>query len=116
VKIDEGSRLLEDLVLSEKQFSAGFLDNLDRISFLFVGRRFERSIFGDVSIRRRKKEFRKNVDRLPTSFPLGGDVLVDVVGPEPTFGLAADVLVLASQQKDVDAVFVQIIGAFRHEF
>jgi hypothetical protein len=111
VKVNECSRLFENLVFSVEKFPIGLVNDFDRVRRLFIGRGLNRNVFSDEAIRRRKKKFRENFDIVPTVFPVGRDVLVDVVGAEPTFCFATDVLVLAGQKKDVHTINAQAVCA-----
>ena len=111
MKVDEGARLLEDVVLTIEQLPAGVVDDLHRVGFVRVGQRLQRGVLSDEMVGLGQKELRVDLDRVPAGLPLGWNVFVDVVCAEPSLGLAADVLVLARVQEDVDAVRVEMARA-----
>ena len=111
MEVDEGARLLEDVVLTIEQLAAGVVDDLHRVGFVRVGQRLQRGVLSDEMVGLGQKELRVDLDRVPAGLPLGGNVFVDVVCAEPSLGLAADVLVLARVQEDVDAVRVEMARA-----
>ena len=57
-----------------------------------------------------------NGNVLPRVGPHRRDVFVYVVCAEPAFRLAAEVFVLARQQKDIDAVNVEKVSAVGEKF
>jgi len=111
-KVDESPRLLEDVVLPEEQLAAGIFQDLVRVGPMRAGQGLQRGIFGNEVIRLRQKKIPHNFNRVPVSFPVSWDVLIEVFGSKPGLCLAANVLILGRLNEDVDLIGFEAIETF----